>query len=152
MKLPRMTTRRWMAVVAMAAVLTWGGLLTWRWYHFRSLARYELQTIQGLNKAEERTRKFIQQDRKDNADWSKQHDEIVEAMKQESPRMSKIARELWLLAESTTREMIQETDSYIKSEYEKLEKLAVLRREHETLARKYQNAAAHPWLMASPVP
>jgi hypothetical protein len=42
-----------MYAVGIMALLTWGGTLTWRWYHFRMLARYHMGVAERAYEVEQ---------------------------------------------------------------------------------------------------
>lgn len=143
MRFPRMTTRRWMAVAGIVALMIWGGRLAWRWQHFQALARYEMSLVEEAAEGEQhflRPIPFFQK-------MIAQNDrEIDKLRRQNDPR----------LPDDLEREQI---DSQIKlyesmnqMHREKLEhqrraakKCADIRSHHEALVRKYRAAAIHPW-------
>jgi hypothetical protein len=153
MRLPRMTTRRWMMTVAFIAAIITAGRIGWRWSRFREAAAWH-RTQSGLYAAVA-TRQSA----------SVNEDAVTAAVKSGLSQIED-AKELWNSyateggrysvirlrtadEERVAKEALDQVTAELDAIFARHRQLADYHRE---MSRKYQRAAARPWLPIAPDP
>ncbi len=136
----RVTTRMLMVVVLLAALLMWGGILAWRWQHYRGLMRLHLSSYKHAVSVEQFDREWIE----------RYHRRIAENERTiEQYRRTAVLTFDDRMRNETMIRYFEEANQDLKIELSthviSLKYYSSRRREYEVLIRNDRAAAARPW-------
>ncbi len=138
-------------LIAVVALMTFGGIMTWRRRHFQTLADNSMKAAADAERFEQILREDKEEDlARFRDDVARTNREIAKLKYVSSGRLSGFQRQGHEAAAAVFDSMIQSDQHMLNYINQMIESAVEARRRHESLARRCQDAASRPWASFQP--